>query len=306
MTNPTNFIAIKTHLVWILLCALFAVGMLSAGSVYAQTVGKVIDLSGPLLARKSGGVVKVLTQTSVVEQGDLLESEKNTYARIKFIDNSEITLRPNTQFRIENFSFDEARPENDSSVFGLIKGGLRSITGLLGKRNKEKYKLNTPAATIGIRGTTFIAEYLPPTTQNVALYLGTSYAARDADRIDNLVQSMTDDTGGSEPIKFDPWNAGKRGVQLAQNNNEGGGGRNPGLYVAVLDGTIAATNAGGTQLYTAGQFGYVANFVTPPIVLPNDPGMIFTPPASFSTTLSEDGTGGGSGVGPGDVDCQVR
>jgi len=303
MTPQTNFIAIKTHLVWILLCALLSAGMLIAGNGYAQTVGKVIDLSGPLLARKAGGAVKVLTQTSTVDQGDLLESEKNTYARIKFIDNSEITLRPNTQFKIENFSFDEAKPEDDSSVFGLIKGGLRSITGLLGKRNKEKYKLNTPAATIGIRGTDFLAEYLPPNTQKVALYLATSYAARDTDRIDNLVQSMTDGPSGAEPIQFSPWTPKGRGIELAQNNGLAGG-RNPGLYVAVLDGTISATNAGGTQIFTAGQFGYVADFVTPPIVLPSDPGIIFNPPASFSTTISDNGNG--SGVNPGDVDCQVR
>ena len=51
---------------------------------------------------------------------------------IKFVDNGEITLRPNTQFKIENFSYVKLpKPESDSAIFTLFKGGLRSITGLL-------------------------------------------------------------------------------------------------------------------------------------------------------------------------------
>jgi hypothetical protein len=86
----------------------------------------------------------------------------------------------------------------------------------------------------------------------------------------------------------------------------GGGGsddRSPGLYVQVLDGTINVTNGGGTQNFTAGQFGFTPGFQQPPIILPTNPGMQFTPPPTFSTT---GGTQGGTGGKPGDVDCIVR
>lgn len=136
--------------------------LLAAGSWAAQVVGTVTNLSGPLLAKKPDGSAKVLSVKSGVEQGDTLISEKDTYARIKFIDNSEITLRPGTQMKIDDFSFDEDKPEKDNAAFGLVKGGLRAVTGTLGKRNKDKWGMNTPTATIGIRGTTFIAQYVPP------------------------------------------------------------------------------------------------------------------------------------------------
>ena len=126
-----------------------------------QVAGTVVHLSGPLLAQKADGSVKVLARKSEVEQGDTLVAEKGTYAQIRFIDNSEITLRPDTTFKIEAFAYDEAKPDADSASFNLVKGGLRSVTGLLGKRNKEKFSLKTPTATIGIRGTTFIAQYVP-------------------------------------------------------------------------------------------------------------------------------------------------
>ncbi|MGI4719039.1 MAG: FecR family protein [Janthinobacterium lividum] len=128
----------------------------------AQVAGVVARLSGPLLAKKADGSVKVLGLKSEVESGDTLVSEKNTYAQIRFVDNSEITLRPGTTFKIENFAYDQGKPEADQASYSLVKGGLRSITGLMGKRNKEKFSLKTPNATIGIRGTTFIAQYVVP------------------------------------------------------------------------------------------------------------------------------------------------
>jgi hypothetical protein len=142
-----------------LLCATL---LLAAAFAWAgQVAGTVVHLSGPLMARKADGTVKVLALKSEVESGDTLVSEKNTYAQLRFIDNSEITLRPGTTFKIEDFAYDAGKPESDSAVFSLVKGGLRSITGLLGKRNKEKFSMKTPSATIGIRGTTFVINYVP-------------------------------------------------------------------------------------------------------------------------------------------------
>jgi hypothetical protein len=223
-------------------------------------------------------------------------TEKGTYARIKFIDNGEITLRPNTQFKIENFSYEAAKPEADGAFFTLLKGGLRSITGLLGKRNHDKFGLNTPTATIGIRGTTFIAEYVEPSKQQVASYQR------------SMVADLETQYGGSRsdaPQAAHP-------LQLAQNNpgsDNGGndnGGLNPGLYVQVLDGMINVKNGAGSQNFTAGQFGFTPGLQQPPVILPNNPGLQFNPPPSFGSTAGSQGNNGGNGGKPGDVDCIVR
>ncbi|WP_409266234.1 FecR domain-containing protein [Massilia sp. BHUDP2] len=160
--QPQKCTATKRALGTLLLAALLVTGNAAWA---AQVAGVVARLSGPLMAKKADGSVKVLGLKSEVESGDTLVSEKNTYAQIKFIDNSEITLRPGTTFKVENFSFDEGKPESDSASYSLVKGGLRSITGLMGKRNKEKFSLKTPTATIGIRGTTFVAQYVPVPVQ---------------------------------------------------------------------------------------------------------------------------------------------
>lgn len=150
MTSPKN--SFVTSLLLLLVLLLGSPAYLWA----SQVVGTVTHLSGPLFAKKADGATKVLTQKSGVEQGDLLITEKRTYARIKFTDNSEITLRPNSQLKIEHYSFDKDKPKEDRAVYDLAKGGLRALTGLVGKRgNPDSYQMKAPAATIGIRGTTY-------------------------------------------------------------------------------------------------------------------------------------------------------
>ena len=70
-------------------------------------------------------------------------------------DGGDVVLRPNTQLKIDAYSYQEKEPRSDGFAMSLLKGGLRSVTGLLGRRNPGSYKLNTATATVGIRGTHF-------------------------------------------------------------------------------------------------------------------------------------------------------
>lgn len=287
MNQPRKCIA--TSLLFILsLCA-------AAFAQAAETVATVINLSGPLLAKKADGTAKVLALKSAVEQGDTLVTEKNTYARIKFIDNGEMTLRPNTQLKIDNFSYQADKPEQDSAVFRLIKGGLRSVTGLLGKRNHDRFGMHTPTATIGIRGTIFIAEYIPPSEPAVASY-GLSSMAAAPEQLTAQYATRSDAPYGGLPLAMQP-------LQLAQ-NFPGTDGRAPGLYVQVLDGMINVSNGGGSQNFAAGQFGYTPSFQQPPVVLPANPGIHFTPPPAFSSSSASHGDA--AGTGNKGSDCEVR
>jgi len=127
---------------------------LSLSPVWAGVAGTVTQLAGVLTAQKTDGTAKILSLQSSVESGDLLSTSANTYARIRFTDGGDMTLRPNTQLRIEGYQFQQEQPKEDNAFFRLIKGGLRAVTGLVGKRNGlESYKVATPTATIGIRGT---------------------------------------------------------------------------------------------------------------------------------------------------------
>ncbi len=208
----------------LLLCLALGAG----GALAAQVAGVVVQVSGPMTARSPAGVVKPLQVKSEVESGDTLATAAGAYAVVRFIDNSELALKPGTTVRIEQFAFDAARPEADRAAYTLVKGGLRSITGLLGQRNKDRFAMKTPSATIGIRGTTFFLEYL----------------------------------------------TGKGDVDPSP-------GLEPGLHVHVSAGGISIVNSAGEFRYDTGQFGFIKDDKTRPVKMFTNPGMQFTPPASF-------------------------
>jgi len=94
----------------------------------------------------------------------------------------------------------------------------------------------------------------------------------------------------------------------AAGGGAGAGGLAPGLYVQVLDGMIHLTNAGGSQNFSAGQFGYTRSFTQPPVILPTNPGIQFTPPPAFNaSTTPQPGQGASSSSSESKkVDCEVR
>lgn len=81
-------------------------------------------------------------------------------------------------------------------------------------------------------------------------------------------------------------------------------GRAPGLYVAVLDGLIHVTNQGGSTNFSAGQFGFTASPVQPPVMVPKNPAIQFTPPPAFNSSSTPSANGAPSKSNS--VDCEVR
>lgn len=132
-----------------------AAGLLWMPLAQAAPVGQITHLSGTLSAKRADGSSKLLSVKSEVMEGDTLGTESETYARIKFVDDGEVVMRPGTQIKINNYSYTAGKPESDNMLLSMFKGGLRAVTGLIGKRNREKISFQTDTATIGIRGTHF-------------------------------------------------------------------------------------------------------------------------------------------------------
>lgn len=142
-------------------------GLGVAAGAFAASVGEVTHLSGTLGVKRLDGTSRLLSVKSEVQEGDLLTTEQETYARVKFVDGAEVVLRPSTQLKIENYSYNQAKPESDNVVLSMLRGGLRAVTGLLGKRSRERVMFNTATATIGIRGTHFGALFCQSDCANI-------------------------------------------------------------------------------------------------------------------------------------------
>lgn len=141
---------------WRTLAGLSAVIALSfSASVFAEAVGTITHSSGTVSVKRADGSSKLLGLRSEVHEGDQISTQSDTYTRVKFRDGGELTLRPNSQVQVANYAFTESAPEKDNIVINLFKGGLRALSGLIGKRNRDNVAYKTPTATIGIRGTNF-------------------------------------------------------------------------------------------------------------------------------------------------------
>lgn len=94
----------------------------------------------------------------MVQAGDVISTQPNSSARLKFTDGGELTVSSGSQLKIDAYRFNTAAPREDNLVMSLLQGGLRSITGLISRRgDRDAYRLQTATATIGIRGTDYIA-----------------------------------------------------------------------------------------------------------------------------------------------------
>ena len=135
----------------------FAIAALSACAAQAD-VGRVYFAVGDVSAVAPDGERRPLAKGAQVRIGDTV-SIRDGRAQLRFADGAYMSLQPHTEFKIEAFRFDGSQDGSETIVMHLLRGGLRTITGLIGRANRQNYRLRTDAATIGIRGTEFSVHY---------------------------------------------------------------------------------------------------------------------------------------------------
>ena len=99
------------------------------------------------------GVPRILRADSRVRLGETLETGPKSVVQIVFPDRSMLHVKSDSRIKVEEYNFTKAKPDDDDMVVNIFKGGMRSLTGLVGKRNPDQVRYKTPVATIGIRGT---------------------------------------------------------------------------------------------------------------------------------------------------------
>lgn len=102
------------------------------------------------------GTESALSNRQSVDSGATINTGSAGNAVLRFDDGQVAALSPNTSFKIDNYRFEAAKPEQGNVAMSLLKGALRMVTGLIGQRNHGNFALHIPTATIGIRGTDFM------------------------------------------------------------------------------------------------------------------------------------------------------
>ena len=138
----------KTSFILILLFASFA-----AQAKSNDIAGTVQILKGRATATSAEGDIRRISKGSELYSSETISTSSGSYSRLQLKDGSWIMVRPDSRFYLEEVSF-EPETQEGTGFFSLLKGGFRTVTGLIKK--KLNYRYSTAVATIGIRGTGFM------------------------------------------------------------------------------------------------------------------------------------------------------
>ncbi len=150
--------------------ALWVIGLLwlLSGTAMAQMpAGQVMVVTGSVKAINAQGKERSLEKGGELRDGDRIVTGDSGLAQVRMADGGYLSIRANTDMKIDTFHHDEKDQRNSSFLVSLVKGGFRSITGLIGRSNPGAYKISAGTATIGIRGTDHEPMLVPPAPPNI-------------------------------------------------------------------------------------------------------------------------------------------
>jgi len=261
---------------------LFMLSPLGSPAAHAGTpAGAVSQLSGFVMAVKANGSMKVLAPQSAVETGDTLVSEESTYVRIALADGRTAVLGPQTRLKFTS-----------ATTLSLAAGQLQVVAAA--QPGAGRLAIEAGLTSVEAGAASFNLFYRPDPATAIAQR---AYAQASLALASSAVQS---DAGTDLPVGG--LVATTFAAQYVPAAVPSAPPKPPGLYVQVLDGLIHVTNPAGAQNFSAGQFGYTASVAQPPVVVPANPGIKFTPPPSFSSAPASTPASGKSTA----IDCIVR
>jgi len=121
----------------------------------AAPVGEVIFAAGDA---RIDGLGSKLVKGAAIEVGQTVVTGAGGHVHVRFVDDAFVAVRPNSQLTVDDYAFDATNAANNRVRFTLVSGVSRLITGKAGQGNARAFRLNTPLAAIGIRGTDFVVQ----------------------------------------------------------------------------------------------------------------------------------------------------
>ena len=124
----------------------------------AKSVGSVTFSTGDVTISHADKTITKAAKNAELNAGDAIETKEGR-VQLSMIDGGKISLQPNTIYKINQFEFAGKEDGSEYNFTELVKGGLRTVSGLIGHKNRDHYQLKTAVATIGIRGTEFTVNF---------------------------------------------------------------------------------------------------------------------------------------------------
>lgn len=129
----------------------------TAGAACAQRTeaGRFLSVSGDVRIVDREGAPRQAARAGEFYEGESIVTGPGALGQLRMADGALMSVRADTEMKLERFSFTGQNDPNPGFLLSVVKGGFRTITGLIGKIKRESYRVATPSATLGIRGTDF-------------------------------------------------------------------------------------------------------------------------------------------------------
>lgn len=133
---------------------------LLAHSVHAQVTdaGKVLMSLGDAKVTRGGNTIP-LKKGDAVQSGDVIVTGASSNVQLRMTDGAIMAIRAQSEFKINEYSYNGKADGSEKASLSLVKGGVRAVTGVIGRENRDNLKVDAVVATVGIRGTGFNIVY---------------------------------------------------------------------------------------------------------------------------------------------------
>jgi hypothetical protein len=159
---------------WLVLAAALCTATIGAARAQGAPAGQFVAVVGEVRLVGRDGTPRTAERGGELREGDTVATGANALVQVRLADGGFLSIRADTETTLERFAYAGSDDKNASMLVSLLKGGFRSVTGLIGQLNRPGYRITTPSATIGIRGTDhepFVVT--PATAQALQMAAGT-------------------------------------------------------------------------------------------------------------------------------------
>lgn len=120
-----------------------------------DAIGRIIQTSGVVTAVNAAGAERRIARGSEVFIGETITTGPRGASQLRLSDGAVISLEADTFFSVDEYEYDGAGGAADTTIMTMARGTMRTLTGTIGEDPTDTYELNTPFASIGVRGTEY-------------------------------------------------------------------------------------------------------------------------------------------------------
>ena len=259
---------------------------------WAKVVGRFLKVEGPVEVRKQGKLPALTPKVKDgLEPGDVILTKAKGRAQVQFVDDSVLTIAPESKVGIESYMYNKAKGSRNA-VLQVFKGLVKTAVTHIFQNEKPDFIMKTNTAILGVRGTKWYA-LLRPKGTDVYNQEGRLWVRNTSPKVKGEVylnaMERTRVKSGKAPLPSRPFTMQDLAFleeQLSGGGGSGGGGGGGSGGSSSKGGDPPSNNFGGT-----GFVGAAAPYIGPA------PGGLFSSPSSvtplpLSTNTVKQWTGG--------------